>query len=550
MTKIRRNADIIITIFTLCFTIMVFAPLEIFLSNRDFFWFSIYNMTYFIVPYFIMAFLGIFLCMMLIRKLMPKASNWILVILVSISISLYIQGNFILADYGQLDGKPIEWRNYKIEGIISVSVWIVIIALCIFLYYWKRNAVFGIFKAISMGITAVQIITIVTLMITNNPFVIENVYTATNKEEYAYGQKENYIILLLDRFDSQALLNILEEPDRDYNKILENFTFYPDTVGMFPCTDLAIPYILSGIPYQNAETYGEYVSYAYAQSPFLQRLDSEDYELGIYSNITLPHEIPADTVTTRIVNWYNGGVGVNSHKNLSVYMYKLAGFRYLPQPLKKYCWFYPDDIAANEKKVSSDEVEAYSWLNKEFYEKIEDISKTDKEKVFKLIHLDGTHEGFTFDRNFEERENVATSIEEEGRGVLLIVDTYLARLKELGIFDNSVIIIMADHGHYGMQQSPILLVKGKNEKHEFAIEKKAVSYEDLQDAFGDLLDGKNSKEIFLNEPINRKYYYYRYKFDLKYEDYASDIVEYSTQGVAQDDSMLVETGIVYKGVEH
>ena len=201
--------------------------------------------------------------------------------------------------------------------------------------------------------TAMQVVTIFVLMVTNNPFVIENVYTATNKNEYVYGEKENFVILLLDRFDSQVLVDILEKPDKEYDEILEDFTFYPDTLGMFPCTDLAIPHILSGIPYQNEEIYGEYVSYAYAESPFLQRLDQEGYELGIYSNITLPHEIPSDTITSKIVNWDDGGVGVNSHKNLSIYMYKLVGFRYLPQPLKKYCWFYPDDIAANEKVVNS-----------------------------------------------------------------------------------------------------------------------------------------------------------------------------------------------------
>ena len=208
--------------------------------------------------------------------------------------------------------------------------------------------------------TAMQVVTIFVLMVTNNPFVIENVYTATNKNEYVYGEKENFVILLLDRFDSQVLVDILEKPDKEYDEILEDFTFYPDTLGMFPCTDLAIPHILSGIPYQNEEIYGEYVSYAYAESPFLQRLDQEGYELGIYSNITLPHEIPSDTITSKIVNWDDGGVGVNSHKNLSIYMYKLVGFRYLPQPLKKYGWFYPDDIAANEKVVNSNEEEAYS----------------------------------------------------------------------------------------------------------------------------------------------------------------------------------------------
>ena len=545
---IRKNKDIILILFTLCFTVLVFAPIQIYLTNRDFFWFSIYNMGYFVIPYFVVGFLSLVLFMIFLRKVMLKIGNWFMVILSAISFSTYVQGNFILANYGQMDGKAIDWKNFRIEGIISVSVWLGIAIICIGCYLKMKNKIFSIFSNISLVMTAMQVVTIFVLMVTNNPFVIENVYTATNKNEYVYGEKENFVILLLDRFDSQVLVDILEKPDKEYDEILEDFTFYPDTLGMFPCTDLAIPHILSGIPYQNEETYGEYVSYAYAESPFLQRLDQEGYELGIYSNITLPHEIPSDTITSKIVNWDDGGVGVNSHKNLSIYMYKLVGFRYLPQPLKKYCWFYPDDIAANEKVVNSNEEEAYSWLNEEFYNNIDNISIGDKEKIFKFIHLDGTHEDFTFDRNFEEKGS--TSIEEEGRGILLVVNEYLERLKEQNIFDNSVIVIMADHGHYGMQQSPLLMIKGKNEKHKFEIANKAVSYDSLQEIFEELLDGRLSKDIFLNEVKERKYYFYKYKFNLKYEHFASDIVEYSTKGSAHDEKKLLETGKIYRGIDN
>lgn len=247
-----------------------------------------------------------------------------------------------------------------------------------------------------------------------------------------------------------------------------------------------------------------------------------------------------------MVNWEDGNVGVNSHKNLSIYMYKLVGFRYLPQFLKQYCWFYPDDIAANEKIVQSDEANSYNWLNINFFNQINKIVKDESvDNCFKLIHIEGTHEDFTVNRFLEEEEQ--TSITEEGRGVMLLVDEYLKKLKMEGIYDNAIIMIMADHGHYGKKQSPLLLVKGLGEKHEFQINERAVSYSELCEAYKLLLNGTSSSNLFEQNVKSRKYYFYKYKFKLEYEHFATDIIEYESQGEAHDAEALYETGVVYKG---
>ena len=39
-----------------------------------------------------------------------------------------------------------------------------------------------------------------------------------------------------------------------------------------------------------------------------------------------------------------------------------------------------------------------------------------------------------------------TSLEETIKGIHFIIGEYMAQLKELGIYDNSTIIILSDHG--------------------------------------------------------------------------------------------------------
>ena len=55
---------------------------------------------------------------------------------------------------------------------------------------------------------------------------------------------------------------------------------------------------------------------------------------------------------------------------------------------------------------------------------------------------------------------------------MTIAATYLEKLKKADSYDNSVIIIMSDHGYdeegteeYG-RQNPLLMIKGRNEHHD------------------------------------------------------------------------------------
>ena len=87
---------------------------------------------------------------------------------------------------------------------------------------------------------------------------------------------------------------------------------------------------------------------------------------------------------------------------------------------------------------------------------------------------------------------------------MTIVRDYLDKLKEAGVYDNTAIILLADHG-YGYEReipivgrgNPVLAVKGRGEQHPAMARSEApISYEDLQEAYQRLLQGKASGEVF------------------------------------------------------
>ena len=70
-------------------------------------------------------------------------------------------------------------------------------------------------------------------------------------------------------------------------------------------------------------------------------------------------------------------------------------------------------------------------------------------------------------------------------------------LKEANIYNNTCIIVMADHGQgSGFNDNPILFIKGFNEQHEMKINDAPISFDDLQEAYERLLNGTSSEAVF------------------------------------------------------
>ena len=110
---------------------------------------------------------------------------------------------------------------------------------------------------------------------------------------------------------------------------------------------------------------------------------------------------------------------------------------------------------------------------------------------------------------------------------------------QTGNFDNTAFVILADHG-YGNgnkgRQNPILYIKGFNEKHPFKTSDKKVSFDDLTEAFVNLMNGKKSSELFKNVKEERIYYFYKYTKDCL-------IIEQKTTGHAWETDKLIDTGV-------
>lgn len=539
------------------FTVFLFAPLELYFTNIDSFVFNIYDfLPYSLVMFTISSVVmtGVYL---VLYRFLHRVAVFLFAIGTAIAFAFYIQGNFLLTNYGQLDGQPIDWSKYRIPGVISVCLWILFLGVCLFaVKKWGIEKFTKAAGTVAVCVILVQTITLVMVAITKNGFSSKEKYVVTDENEFCYSKNQNFTIVLMDAFDSRVFTDLLNSTEgQKYREILKDFTYYQNTMTTFNLTDFSIPQIVTGEKYLNETTYGEYLDQAYLNSSFLTQLQEQQYDLNLYTPIT----IPQGESTQLFSNWKYMKTSVSSHKRMLVYLYKLVGFRYLPQPLKQTCWFYSDDmndlqVAASLKDKNGSDVANYDWSNKMFYDSIPFVTTDSEQNSYHFYHLKGLHVIRLLDENMNEIEE-QTTLDVTAKAMMKMMDTYLSKLKEEGVYDNNVIIFMADHAaneyeEKQYKQCPLLLIKGINASHDFDISTAPVSYEDLQEAYKRLLKGADGAELFdAKEGEKRTRYLYQADWTggaLQEDSYSTDFVEFSSDQNAFDSAAIQPTGKVFE----
>jgi hypothetical protein len=401
-------------------------------------------------------------------------------------------------------------------------------------------------QGLSICMTLMLLLSAGTILLTSGALEKKMDACATTKDINVYSEDKNYVILILDSVDAATLTAVMNE-DPSYQEIFQDFTYYANVMGAYPCTDLAVPHILSGVWYENEIPKMDYIVDSYNQSPLLERLEKEGYALGMYE-----YEMPYED--EKVFRFHNvvGDAGIfESNFVFAKLQFKMAAYRYAPVFLKDVCIFDPDRFG--ELWKNNTEYEVFVPDNKIVYDSLRRTPiRTVADKQFKLIHVEGAHVPFQYDRNMNPIAN--GTYEESVRSSLLVAKELIDQMKAADVYENSVIVVMADHGfapEYGFvedvkacegRQNPILLAKGLGETHaKMSVSQAPASYVDLQVAFERLGEEKSSAEIFdvkEGQVRERRYLYYEFLLD-------KQMTEYKSTGHASDRSQMIKTGKEY-----
>ncbi len=107
------------------FTLCLYAPVEIYLTNITEFWFSIQMLLAFVVPISIILFIVAESVLIVIEKKAPTARLIFEKILFFIGVCFYIQGNYIVSKVGQFNPYSVLYsqaRNAKVDTMLQIYI--------------------------------------------------------------------------------------------------------------------------------------------------------------------------------------------------------------------------------------------------------------------------------------------------------------------------------------------------------------------------------------------------------------------------------------------
>ena len=533
--------------FALSFLLMLYGPLELFFPNQKEFYFDVWLL----LPELLKGF-GLLLVVCMAAFVVCYVIHVRLYDLALLAagvgfVCTYVQGMFLAGNLPPLDGRAMNWAAYSIQNIYTYILWGVVILLTGFLV-WRLKMVkmYRVLTGISLFLSAILLVTGVSVGIMYGGFANDPDVAITTDGEFTMSTEENLVIFVVDAADSRTFQRLLETEDPQFADTLADFTYYPDTLCAYPFTEHSVPYILTGQWYENRGEFTDYVSEAMAVSPLLTRLRQEGYRMGAYEEDLSRYN---DDSRMEFENVAEVEFEFTSTKELLKQELKLVWYKYAPFPLKQYVWVYLGDF--NRILSIKGEQENFWAANFEFKADLETAQvETVADKCFRFIHIEGAHVPFRYDSEANLIPSGTGTYDQNMEASMTLVKMYLELLKEAGVYDNTAIMIMGDHG-YGYDRAhttlgrgnALLAVKGIGEQHETMQTSSApISYEDLQEAYLRLLDGAAGDQVFDAEPgedRSRRFILYEYSE----EDH---MVEYALEGHAFDIENMAPTGQVYQ----
>lgn len=545
MKKINKEIiGMILIIFGFVFNIAIFAPLEIFYTNKNEFWFKANDILPVVILIAIILFALLFLLGFLLKD---KKRNIFIKILFVLMLGLYVQGNFLNLGYKVLDGSEIEWNTMIGKGILNTVIWLVILLIPYIFTILKKEKQFKVFSIIvSAFIILIEIITLGAVVLSTSVGK-ENTNQLVNKEIFNSSKNNNIVVFMSDTFEATYMNRILEEYP-EYKEKLKDFTYFDNCTGVSFYTYSSMPTLLTGIECKVGNTLQENVKHCFENSIFYKELINNNYSIDLYTEKSLTY----DGEYINNLEKVKSNTSLNTKTKLASKMYEYTLYRYLPHFLK-YKFVVNSDEFYDIKREAGETPYAkktYFLDDVAFNEELIDkgITTNNKQNVFKFYQTNGLHEPYNttanIEYNYSEEYKKIDSKErmyEEGIASINLLCNYVEELKNKGIYEKTTIIFLADHGDENRFYTT-LLVKKANDSHDFNISSAPVSL--LEDLVPTILNiasnSKNYGKDFFDyteiEERVRKVYDYTYEsnfFNGNEYKVLSKIV-FETKGIAKN----------------
>lgn len=428
--------------------------------------------------------------------------------LVLLAVIMYVHGNLLYWDTGVLDGNALDltnpWRN-----LVDAALWFIGVSLAwrfrqwLLDNAWKVCSVLVLFQLIGLAVQS------------RGETVRLAPLQAVPAEALELSRHNNVVHIVLDGFQASIFEHVIEEEPALENAF-DGFTFFRDAVTPSDVTYLSVPATLSGIPFTNDTKISEYHRRTLEGKNLYTFLAEQGYAVDVATPVRWNRPNPIFSSYYRIPTPYANYD--DTLRSTALTLTDISLFRQVPHFLKP--WIYGNGAwMLSRWLVREPQQQFQHFAHNRFMRDYSRRSNVESSVPrYKFLHLVTPHAplvanpdcGFT-------GEQLAYSLESasaQSRCTLKTIVAFLRRLKKLGVYGQSMLIIHGDHGGgigFDMYDAdgrltnsaeslhrmwgnplPLLLVKPPGAKGPLKVSNKAVSLTDIPATVADLLALENT----------------------------------------------------------
>jgi hypothetical protein len=530
--------------------IFLLVPFTIYIGNMNEFTVSYGAMVQAYVP----AMIFVIIVFGLLGMLLPvPIYNRYVTLLAAAGILFWIQGNLFVWDYGLLDGREIDWSSDGWRGWVDTGVWVVVILLAV---VFQRSYGRQIITAAVLLFVLQLCVFVYNWAAHSSELAKKSEPTQTNHSAdkfFQFSSKKNVLHIIADGFQTDIFEDIIADSEQgdDVSASLDGF--------------------ISSKIYRNHVPINDFMESVFGSKSILDAAYDAGYDVdmvvpgglmymykkGRYTNLST---VPGQTLVSNEEHEARGAAK----------LLDLSLFRQSPHFIKEH--IYNDQLWLLQSFLTEKKFMGIKYfVDKAFLRKLhENISIDRKKPVYKYLHLMLSHNPMVTNDQCEYAGKVLPTVREtvknQARCGLIEILKLFEEMKKAGIYDDTLIILMADHGAWvppkgltGIPQDdgqsikvlnpqimalaqPLLAIKRPGETGALRISDAPTSIIDTAATIADAMDldtefdGLSVFELGQSETRERKHFVYQYQRSEWTDQYLSPIQEFSVNGKGVDSS--------------
>lgn len=452
-------------------------PLQTYLSNRDGFPFPVGSL----LPELLLAFLAIFavlfLGLLILDKILsPIGSGWLrafpFAIVFALLLCAYLETGILSFNLPQLDGDRLSFNN-AYRKVVDLSVLAgsgaVAFGLVVFLRKHVRLFFGGMLVMMLASLLDVRpSASVKTDCEMGKGFVPK--YTVAQSMEYSTNR--NILVFIIDSVPATTASDVISANPELAEKFT-GFVSYRNNIGMHECTQRGLPGLMTGVYAAKDVAAADYSMSMFGEESLLYPIFKDDvaaffiggmFEFG-YCNRAKEQISSREVKECRWLCVKRFG-GVPNFSLLDVVKFRLAPF------------FMKHGVLC-VALAEGEEFDSVAF-EKSLFPILAEAPVSKEMLAFGMFHTGGVHPPINFDRDgsrFAEEVPDRQRLDGAAYYVLNMMGDLLDTLKKRGVYDNSAILVIADHGIICMehpegemgQTSAMLMVKPENSKGGFSV---------------------------------------------------------------------------------